>query len=182
MLNKCRRQAGRSGDRGDMRTIAAAVLVIVACSATADAQSRRTGTIGTFATYQHQDEMTDRDRSWISTPGNHGGRLGWKCLPDGLNVMFLWKHYLSFEDDEIEVAYRFPGAKPLALGWDISTGSGNRTAFLPMSAVPNFTQQAERNQVVTLRVTDAHDGEAFTDTFDLRGLTAALHTLPCAAK
>jgi hypothetical protein len=172
----------RRGRSVEMRTFAAWLFPFMAWHAfapgTAVAQSE--DRFGAFTVSRSTDPITDADRSIVGTPAtavSGGSRrspiLGWRCMSDGLNVVYMFDRYLI----DASVLYRFDSDQPSQLDvWDMLTS--HQGAAIPIRMVAEFTTQAMVAQRVVLRVTD-RDGEQLTDTFSLNGLTKALPQLPC---
>jgi hypothetical protein len=79
--------------------------------------------------------------------------------------------------DTITIAYRFAPQAAVTRQWDLQRS--HKDAYMPMSDVQAFTQEALTAETVLLRVTDV-DGDSITASFKLDGLAEALKTLPCA--
>jgi tetratricopeptide (TPR) repeat protein len=118
--------------------------------------------------------MTDEDRSTVFVEGD-GGKLGWTCRADGLNVLYLFDQFLA---GNVAVQVRFPPDPALPpQEWDVLTG--HKGAALPISGVEKFTEQALRSSNIVLRATGRDSGSA-TVQLPLAGLAEALQKLPCA--
>ena len=142
------------------------------------AQQPQEKKVGSFTLIKTADKMTDEDRSRAITFGeDQKGALTWICLEDGLNVGFLWNTYLIGNDGNITVQHRFDEGPARTNDWDMATT--HKLGYVPMRMVKAFTAHAESARTLTLRATDK-DGDTVTDTFPLRGLTAAVAQLPCA--
>lgn len=140
--------------------------------------------------YLHaSDAMTDEDRSMIGTRSlevtkegrsrRSGALLGWKCMADGLNVVYaLDRFFLGGADGRVFGQFRFDKGEPSEF-YSFELSTSHTLVFLPMHLVDEFTERAKKASRVVMRVVDV-DGEVLTDTFSLMGLTAALRRLPCA--
>jgi hypothetical protein len=156
-----------------MRRLMIAAVVVVAMSATLSAQE--------WTYTKSGDTMTDADRSFVFVQSDdRTGILAFRCMSDGVNIMFSWGKYLTDKDDTILVMYRFPPAPSTQYrGWDMPTGNSKSLAFAPMSLVPQLVKQMLAASVMTLRVQDSNDGEEVTKTFQLAGAGEAIQKLSC---
>lgn len=166
--------------RVDVRTLAAVALLLAASEASAQTSSR---TVGDFHVSTNRDPMTDEDRSFafvMPLPGGSSGleSLAWKCEADGLNILVSTKYLAGDSDNEIRVQVRFPPS-PAETPTYWGEAAKNQLWWMPMRAVPSFTQKAIENSEVIVRVVDPLDGETLTASFRLRGLRDALRSLPC---
>lgn len=164
-----------------LRTFLLAAALAPAVPAAAAAQQ----SIGSFTLVRDLDAITDVDRSAIGTPaldsGDRTSVLVWRCMEDGLNVVYDWdKYFGGDDDDDVLFVWRFD-KNP---AWDPEYArlftDGNTSAWIRMSTVESFTRAAVKAGRVVIRVTDPLDDETITDTFELEGLRAALGELTCA--
>lgn len=160
------------------------VFMVLLFALPAEAQQPRQ--FGDFHAMAHADPMTDADRSFVATFATNEtpGRtpmLVWRCLEDGLNVLYRFDKYLGGDrDEEVRVRMRFDTNAPHPeLYWKLFN-SKHDIAWLPLRHVPVYTRTAMGASRVVVQVVDPLDGETFTDTFSLRGLQQALRTLSCA--
>lgn len=164
------------------RLLCSAVLLAAAAGAH-PLHAQASATYGSFSLEVDKDPMSDADRSGLYAGTDRDGirqpLLGWRCMEDGLNVMYMWDKYFIGSDDEVEVMFRFDTspASPF-MSWTVSTD--HKAGFAPMSMVTEFTRQAIAGGRLTLRVRDS-DGEVLTDSFSLSGLGQGLPHLSCAA-
>jgi hypothetical protein len=142
-------------------------------------------TYGAFSFYRLADEMTDDDRSFISSDGDESGArdlaLLWQCMEDGLHLAINTGFMGGNRDDEVIVRYRFD-SDPASADALWNQSSDSRGAFAPDELVAELTARARTAQRVVIRVTDPLDGEVKTKTFPLNGFSRAVDRLPCAAQ
>ena|SRR5690554_4964219 len=159
---------------------AVAVLVLaVACAAHA-----QDPVDGDFIYSAQSDPFTDEDRSFIFTPSTDSGdrtsALSWRCMDDGLNVIYLHGKYLGGDsDDEVLVRYRIDSHDAYGPSyWGMM--QGHEGTWMPMNEIAAFTRQARSGESVIFEVVDPLDGERLRDNFSLRGLAQGLSRLSCA--
>ena len=147
------------------------------------AQPLPADTVGDFAVVRVGDADEAAGQTLLVTlappDGRRQGALVWRCMDDGLNVMYAWdRYFLGDGAHGAEVRFAF-GADPLspATSWPMAVD--HAAAFLPLDQVSPFTLDAVRADTVRLHVRDA-DGEELADDFGLRGLAAGLEHLDCA--
>ncbi len=131
---------------------------------------------GEFTYIRMSDPIDDSNRSLIYTMNAGGNMVSWKCLDDGMNVLFDLSGYMGGKDDEVTVTYRFdsaPAVGPRRFG----LLTGNKFAYLPEREVDEFTKLAISSQSLVVRATDPMDGETKTYKVGLRGLAEALPRL-----
>lgn len=134
-------------------------------------------TVGAFTVMASKDPMSDEDRSGIFATSDGNTIFGFRCLSDGLNVVFGFGKYFMGDNDRVPVIYRFPPAEAAKVQqWPISTN--NQNSFMPMGTVKEFTKEALTSQTVVFRATD-RDGDQVTAQFKLDGLADALKRLSC---
>lgn len=163
------------------RTCLFVALALLAPALPAQAQDLAAGT---FYYIPDRDEFDDSDRSSIATPSivaDSPSFLGWKCMDDGLNVLYVFARYLGGDsDDEVVVRYRIDDREASAQAyWPLL--QEHEAAHIPMDQVASFTAAARSGRQVLIEVMDPLDGEVISDRFDLDGLAASLQKLECAA-
>ncbi|HET6947856.1 MAG TPA: hypothetical protein VFJ45_08610 [bacterium] len=162
-------------------TFLASLLALSAALTPASAQER-------YADFVHRvskDEFDDSDRSFIFTPpldadaARPDASLMWRCLEDGLNVIYYFGKYLAGDsDEEVRVRYRIDELPATGFAyWGMM--SSNKGAWMPMHQIADFTALAQRSARIVVEVEDPVDNERVRDTFSLKGLSAALQTLSC---
>lgn len=133
--------------------------------------------------YSHQlDDFTDEDRSFIVTfDEDEEGALVWRCLADGLNVLLNVGKYMGGDsDDDIRVRYRFDRNEASGFQyWRLFPGQ-NEIAYMGMSNVDEFTEEALDATQVVIEAVDPLDGESRRLRMSLKGLTKAITRLTCA--
>lgn len=133
-----------------------------------------------FYAEMHEGATADRSLLFTLAPpdGYREPSLAWRCMEDGLNVMYAWdKYFIGDGEGGAEVRFRFDGGEPSPmLSWDISTD--HSAAFLPLDRVADFTREAADSLEVEMQVRDS-DGEVLTDRFPLGALLDGLERLPC---
>jgi hypothetical protein len=142
-------------------------------SSVASAQSMTT--TGNFTILISKDPQSERNRSYAySATADSVGGLGWKCLGDGMNVVLAFRGY--FREDrgrQILVRYQFNGKEEAAPSyWTLA--SGGEAAYMPLSEVEEFTEQARGSREVVLHVSDPVDGQTRTFEVPLSKLGSAL--------
>lgn len=156
-----------------MRMTLAAALLMAPLSAQGQ-------TYGDFEFTAAKDDFTDEDRSFIFSVDEGGdAALIWKCLEDGLNVVYLFGKYLGGDrNDQVLVRYRIDQSPPSQQAhWGMFTG--NEATFMPMHEVRGFTSAALSGKEIVIEVVDPLDGEATRGRMGLSGLRDALPKLPC---
>lgn len=159
--------------------IAALAVSVTLSGANAFAKESRHGS---FVYVENKDDFDGTDRSFIYTPSESSSRdaaLSWRCMSDGLNVIYILGHYFGGDEDEdIQVRYRFDDQEPSAQQyWELL--QGNEAAYIRMNRVSQFTEAAKRASVARFEAIDPLDGERLTDVFSLNGMSVALEKLPC---
>ncbi len=168
-----------------MRLLAPALLATLLTSL-APAPAAAQETIGSFAVVPNKDPITDADRGMVGTVGLDSGDrsaiLAWKCMEDGLNVIYQWDSYFGGDsDDDVALVWRFDGEPASSRQWAQLLDRDQDSAWIRMSQVAPFTRSAVGARKVAIRVTDPLDDETITDQFDLDGLLPALRHLSCAS-
>ena len=137
---------------------------------------------GSYTFLPSTDDFTDEDRSAIATlDESREAGFGWKCMGDGLNVLYIFNKYMAGDSDgEVIVRFRVDKNPPSEqLYWSLS--SDHTMAYMPMELVRAFTASAVAGSVVVFEVIDPIDGETKRHKFSLSGVTAAIKQLSCAA-
>lgn len=129
------------------------------------------------------DEFTEKDNSSVivvptDLTSNGFFLLGWKCFPDGLNVVLAHSYMGGDSDDDISVQYKFDNDKPSGTNW-FHVQSGGKITFFDMSEVKNFTEKALSSTKVMIRLIDPVDNDSNTRTFPLSNLGENLAKLKC---
>ncbi|SJZ82205.1 hypothetical protein [Novilysobacter spongiicola] len=145
--------------------------------------SAQEATFGQFTHVEAEDDFDDSDRSFVyadSTTNDGASSLIWRCMEDGLNVLYHFAAYKGGDsDDEVLVRYRFDELEATEREyWPLL--QGHKSAHIPMDEVASFTSVARRSDGVVIEVLDPLDGEVQKDAFLLEGLGQALATLDCA--
>jgi hypothetical protein len=163
-----------------LRACALAVCVSFACAAVAAAQIPRP--FGSFVATRAADPVdASNSSSAFSTAKPHDQRdaaIAWRCMSDGLNVIYLAGR--EFDDvDDISVRARVDDDAPSDVShWGLM--QGHRAVYLPPEDVLAFTSRAIAGKTLLLHVTDPHDGITYIEEFSLAGLAGALdYILPC---
>jgi hypothetical protein len=138
-----------------------------------------------FALRVGRDEFDDSDRSFIYTIALNADRsrpeaaLVWRCMDDGLNVMYNFDRSLTGDRDaEVLVRYRIDDLPPTGFEyWGLMTT--NKAAWMPMHQIRDFTLVALRSARIVVEVEDPVDHQRVRDTFSLQGLAPALLRLQC---
>ncbi|HEY0969653.1 MAG TPA: hypothetical protein VGE02_01615 [Gemmatimonadales bacterium] len=167
-----------------MRILVPALLATL-LSPLAPAPAAAQETIGSFAVVPNRDPITDADRGVVGTvaldPGDRAALLVWKCMEDGLNVIYQWDRYFGGdEDDDVALVWRFDSEPAWERQWAQLLDQEQNSAWIRMHQVTPFTGAALAARKVAVRVTDPLDGETITDQFELDGLLPALRQLSCA--
>jgi hypothetical protein len=157
------------------------LVAISALTSPAYAQER----IQDFYFVVSKDEFDDSDRSFVYTPAlsaddtRSGARLLWRCLEDGLNVIYRYDKYLAGDsDEELRVRYRVDDLAATDFAyWGMMTD--NKATWMPMQRIQDFTATAMRGMKLVIEAEDPADSERVRDSFSLRGLGAALDYLKC---
>lgn len=145
---------------------------------------------GDFYYSEASDAFSDESRSGVFTMpmgSNSEGVLIWKCMEDGLNVLYGFGKYLGGDsDNEVLVRFRIDKRAPVERRyWKLTSGSDDvngRYAFMPLEDVARFTSAALSGTKVAIEVVDPLDGEVLRHEFSLRGLTLALQRLECSKR
>ena len=161
------------------------LLLAAALLPTAPAAAAAQQSIGSFMVVRNVDAITDVDRSVVGTPaldsGDRTSLLVWRCMEDGLNVVYDWdKYFGGDDDDDVLLVWRFDRDPAWEPEYARLFTDGNKSAWLRMGTVESFTRAAVKAGRVVVRVTDPLDDETITDTFELDGLRTALGELTCA--
>lgn len=165
-----------------LRRLALVAALAALAPRAAAAQAAEPVPVGDFFYARMQDAATDGDRSLLFTVAPRDGyrepSLAWRCMADGLNVMYAWdKYFIGDGQGGAEVRFRFDGGDPSPMAsWDIS--ADHSAAFLPLDSVAGFTRTAAASLEVEMQVRDS-DGEVLTDRFPLGALMEGLERLPC---
>jgi hypothetical protein len=152
--------------------IAIVVVAGLIAPATASAQVSKTGA---FTVMSSKDPLDRSNRSFaISSSKDEIGGLGWKCLPDGLNVVLTFRRYFDeTRGRQLLVRYQFDGQQaPVPTYWTLAPGG--EVAFLPLDEVESFTAMAKDSRTVTFRVTDPLYGDNVSFDISLEKLKSAL--------
>lgn len=163
------------------RAAMAAVLLAAACVAHAQPAGS-----GHFIYSSQTDPFTDEDRSFVFTTGIDAGdrtsALSWRCMDDGLNVIYMHGKYLAGDsDDEVLVRYRIDSQEPYGPAyWGML--QDHEGTWMPMDEIAEFTRRARAGESIIFEVVDPLDGERLRDRFSLRGLAQALPRLSCAGQ
>jgi hypothetical protein len=132
-----------------------------------------------------KDEFDDSERSFIYTlplaadDSRPKANLMWRCMDDGLNIIYYFDKYLAGDTDEnVRVRYRIDDLPATEFEyWGMMTS--NEGTWMPMHRVRDFTALAERSARIVVEVEDPLDSERIRDSFSLRGLSTALQLLEC---
>ncbi|MEJ2240116.1 MAG: hypothetical protein P8X82_17635 [Gemmatimonadales bacterium] len=169
------------------RVLAMNVMLLLGLGLVSNAAAQETEQIGDFFYVTSADPFDDDDRSMVATIEigadeymDDNAFLAWRCLPDGLNVIYGFNSYMGGDEEErVLVRYRFDRREATDFErWSMM--QGNDAAWIPMHWVSQFTEQAKAGSKVVFRVTDPLDGETLTHEFNLAGLGQALTRLSCA--
>lgn len=131
-----------------------------------------------FDVTRNKDPIDDTNRSIAMTSaieqGDRTPAFGWQCMEDGLNIVYHFGTYFGGNDDnEVTIRYRFDDDAPSGTeAWQLL--NGNRSVYVPMDQVEEFTRRAKSASLLSIRVTDPLDGETYTDQFNLVGAGAAI--------
>jgi len=170
------------------RVLAMNVMLLLGLGIVANANAQEPEQIGDFFYVISADPFDDHDRSMIATIElgadeylDDNAFLAWRCLSDGLNVIYAFNSYMGGDDeDRVLVRYRIDGQEATDFeSWSLM--QGNDAAWIPMQWVSQFTDQAVGASKVVFRVTDPLDGETLTHEFSLAGLGQALSRLSCSS-
>lgn len=138
---------------------------------------------GDFIYSAQSDPFNDEDRSFIFTTSTSSSdrtvALTWRCMEDGLNVIYMHGKYLAGDsDDEVLVRYRIDSREPYGPSyWGMMQGHDG--TWMPMDEIAAFTREARTGESVIFEVVDPLDGERLRDSFSLRGLAQGLARLSC---
>jgi hypothetical protein len=138
------------------------------------------GTSG-FEVSRSKDPIDDTNRSIAMTAAieesDREPAFGWQCMEDGLNVVYNFATYFGGDDDNgVTIRYRFDEDPPSGTeSWQLLTG--NRSVYVPMDQVAEFTRKAQQARLLSIRVTDPLDGETYTDQFNLAGAAEAIEEI-----
>lgn len=133
---------------------------------------------GGFNVSRDKDPIDDTNRSRAMTgaieQSDREPAFGWQCMEDGLNIVYHFGTYFGGNDDnEVTIRYRFDDDPPSGTeAWQLLTG--NRSVYVPMDQVADFTRRARQAKLLSIRVTDPLDGETHTDQFNLAGAAEAI--------
>lgn len=166
--------------------VATLLLPLAPASAAAQETEQEMEMIGSFAILMNQDPITDVDRSMIGThaleSGDRSALLVWRCMEDGLNVIYQWDKYFGGDsDDDVSIIFRFDSAPAWDAQWAQLLGEEQDAAWIRMSQVAPVTRAALGARKIAVRVRDPLDGETITDQFEIDGLLPALRRLSCAS-
>ena len=160
-------------------TVVVAVLSVVFGGANAFAKESQHGS---FTFVENKDHFDDSDQSFIFTASEsstRGAALLWKCMSDGLNVVYMHGTYFGGDsDNDILVRYRIDENEESDREyWRLL--QGKEASYIRMSRVSQFTEEAKNGTEARFEAVDPLDGERLTDVFSLAGLTEALEQLDC---
>lgn len=162
------------------RWVVALAILLMAFPATA--QERVSATFARWSLVRRTDPISDVNTSYVYTPGaRRGSLLVVKCTDQGITALeYIWGGYLIDDDrGQIEIDVRFGTAAALPReAWSMS--AAHESAYIPEGRIRSFVETAETAAFVTLRATDANDGEQKVDRFSLAGFSAAIKALTCA--
>lgn len=164
------------------KVLALAFLAFSLLSTMASGQSSR---YGRFSFVADVDEFDGRDTSFVytesKTDSSRDAALIWRCLADGLNILYRWDKYLGGDsDNEVRVRYRIDGSEPVGPQyWGLM--QSRKSGHAPMNLVQTLSAEAKAGKELLIEVVDPLDGERLTDRFSLIGLSEALKRLSCAA-
>jgi hypothetical protein len=137
---------------------------------------------GSFVATRAADPIdASNSSSAFSTARPHDDRdaaIAWRCMSDGLNVIYLAGK--EFDDvPDVSVRAAVDGDAPsVELHWELLRG--HRAAYLPTSEVAAFTHRAMSGKKLHLHVTEPRGGITYDEEFSLAGLAGALdYILPC---
>ncbi len=131
-----------------------------------------------FEVTRGKDPIDDSNRTIAMTgaieSSDREPAFGWQCMEDGLNIVYHFGTYFGGNDDnEVTIRYRFDDDAPSGTeAWQLL--NGNRSVYVPMDQVEEFTRRAKSASLLSIRVTDPLDGETYTDQFNLVGAGAAI--------
>lgn len=171
-----------------VRILAVNVMLLLGSGLVSGAAAQEPEPIGDFFFVASADPFEDDDRSMVATIEigadeyvDDNAFLAWRCLSDGLNVIYGFNSYMGGDDDDrVLVRYRIDSREATDFeSWSMM--QGNDAAWIPMHWVSQFTAQAMAGSKVVFRVTDPLDGETLTHEFSLAGLGQALTRLSCAS-
>ena len=162
-------------------SIAVASLMLASVGALAQSKDE---TVGSFHYVHKQDVFDDSDRSFVFTmpediANDRTAALTWRCLSDGLNVVYMHGTYYSGDSDsEILVRYRID-QNPASEYQYWGLFSDNKSSYIPMNQVNSFTKEAINGSMIHIEAVDPADGERVRDSFKLNGLGEAIKLLSC---
>jgi hypothetical protein len=151
---------------------AAAALAAVLLMPAQSLSGQRTAAFGSF------NATTSVAFSIASTRSERSAAIAWRCMPDGLNVIYLIGDNVGKEmDTDVVIRSVTDERAPQTMAWTLL--EGHRAAFLPRQSVETFTADAIVSQKLALSAIDPQ-GRTFSDEFQLDGLRGALqYILPC---
>ena len=154
------------------RAACAAVLSATLLSTSLSAQQART--FGSFRA------TTSIAFSVATTGDQRHAAIAWRCMADGLNVIYLIGDPVGREmDRELAIGTAVDEREREPESWTLL--EGHRAVFLPRTSVEAFTRDALAAEHLSLRGIDPVSGRPFTDEFPLDGIRSALqYILPCA--
>jgi hypothetical protein len=112
--------------------------------------------------------------------GERHAALAWRCMADGLNVIYLigGEPVGREMDIDVPIGSAIDEHEAHTDRWTLL--EGHRAVFLPREKVEAFTREAMTAERLSLRGVDPVSGERFADEFPLDGLRGALqYILPC---
>ncbi|HSL21493.1 MAG TPA: hypothetical protein VK886_08155 [Vicinamibacterales bacterium] len=128
------------------------------------------------------DPRTDEDRSFVATMTGElpVQSLAFKCLSDGLNVLYSFDKYFAGTDGAVRIRLRFPGqpATPWE-DWGLMAGGRQSIAYMPEESVMAFIEEASSHSSITMQAMDPRDGETVTAEFSIVGVRKAVQRLAC---
>jgi hypothetical protein len=156
--------------RGTQAGFAFAGALLVAAASASAQQTQRFGTFKATTSIAYTSAESAGDASVA---------VAWRCMTDGLNVIYLFGNAVGREMDHLmAVRSSTDGHETHTSQWTLL--EGHRAAFLPRAEVESFTTDAMASKTLVLRGTDPTSGATFRHEFRLDGLRRALqYILPC---
>ena len=157
--------------------LSVAVLALVTSLLVPDALAAQEVASG-FDVSRSKDPIDDSNRTIAMTTAieqsDREPAFGWQCMEDGLNIVYHFGTYFGGNDDnEVTIRYRFDETPPSGPeAWQLL--AGNRSVYVPMDQVAEFSRLAQEAKLLSIRVSDPLDGETYTDQFNLTGAAEAL--------
>ena len=156
-----------------LRRVSALAVFLSATLPAASLSAQQARTFGSF-------RATTSIAFTVATTGDERhAAIAWRCMADGLNVIYLIGGPVGREmDRELAIGIVVDEREREPQSWTLL--EGHRAVFLPRTSVEAFTRDALAAEHLSLRGIDPVSGTRFTDEFALDGLRGALqYILPC---